>query len=38
MGAASWPLLTASEKLNTGCSACTFSALISSSDEKRVEA
>ena len=37
MGAASWPLLTASEKLNTGCSACTLPNVISFSDENRVE-
>src|SRR5579863_257699 len=36
IGAASWPLFTARENVNRGCSLRTFSALSSLSDEKRV--
>ncbi len=38
IGAASWPLLTAREKENCGCSCLTFDGFSSVSEEKRVEA
>ena len=38
MGAASWPLLTASENVKTGCSPFTLFVVTSVSEEKRVAA